>query len=119
MSAPTIHAVTVSASDWPSFEAHLAHGGFVLLTTPSAPSQAPHHRVTGREFTGSTLTERELQVLEGIAAGRTNPQIAAALFLSTDTVKTHARHLFKKLGVSDRAEAVSIGYQQGILGGAR
>ncbi|WP_370648161.1 response regulator transcription factor [Amycolatopsis sp. FU40] len=118
MSAPTIHAVTVSADDWPSFAAHLTRGGFLLDTVPTGPSQAPHHRVSKPEPANGGLSERELQVLQGMAGGKSNADIAAGLFLSPDTVKTHARRLFKKLGVGDRAEAVAIGYQQGILGGA-
>ena len=49
-----------------------------------------------------TLTAREIQVLEGMSHGRSNAEIGRDLFLSEDTVKTHARRLFKKLGASDR-----------------
>ena len=52
----------------------------------------------------SRMTAREIEVLRLVAAGRTNPQIAAELFLSTKTVETHVRHLFQKLGVSSRVE---------------
>ena len=51
-----------------------------------------------------TLTERELQVARLIVDRRTNPQIAAELFLSTKTVETHVRNLFHKLGVSSRVD---------------
>lgn len=47
-----------------------------------------------------TLTAREIQVLEGMSHGRSNAEIGRELFLSEDTVKTHARRLFKKLGAS-------------------
>ena len=50
------------------------------------------------------LTERELQVARLIVDRRTNPQIAAELFLSQKTVETHIRNLFHKLGVSSRVE---------------
>jgi two-component system nitrate/nitrite response regulator NarL len=59
----------------------------------------------------SGLTDRQLQVLEGMAAGLTNQQIADDLDLSEDTVKTHARHLFAKTGAADRANAVAIGFR--------
>ncbi|WP_298456224.1 response regulator transcription factor [uncultured Cellulomonas sp.] len=61
------------------------------------------------------LTKREIEVLTGMSNGRSNAQIGADLFLSEDTVKTHARRLFRKLGASDRAQAVAIGLRRGII----
>lgn len=61
------------------------------------------------------LTERELQVLLGMSQGKSNSQIGKELFLSEDTVKTHARRLFRKLGVSDRAQAVACGFRRGLV----
>lgn len=61
------------------------------------------------------LTKRELEVLSGMSHGRSNAQIGADLFLSEDTVKTHARRLFRKLGASDRAQAVAIGLRRGLI----
>jgi len=61
------------------------------------------------------LTQRELQVLSGMAGGKSNAQIGRDLFLSEDTVKTHARRLFKKLGASDRAHAVALGFRWGLV----
>lgn len=61
------------------------------------------------------LTERERQVLDGMSRGKTNNEIGRELFLSEDTVKTHARRLFRKLGVSDRAQAVALGFRSGIV----
>ena len=61
------------------------------------------------------LTKRELEVLAGMSNGRSNAQIGAELFLSEDTVKTHARRLFRKLGAADRAQAVAIGLRQGLI----
>ena len=52
------------------------------------------------------LTPREVQVLDLVAAGRRNAEIAAELFLSEKTVKTHINHIFTKLGVTDRVQAV-------------
>ena len=59
------------------------------------------------------LTEREMQVLTGMSRGRSNAEIGRELFLSEDTVKTHARRLFRKLGAADRAQAVAVGYRAG------
>ncbi|MCD2158172.1 response regulator transcription factor [Rhodococcus cerastii] len=55
----------------------------------------------------SLLTEREMQVIKLIAAGKSVPQIASALFLAPTTVKTHVQRLYEKLGVSDRGAAVA------------
>lgn len=64
---------------------------------------------------GVELTKRELEVLAGMSHGRSNAQIGAELFLSEDTVKTHARRLFRKLGAADRAQAVAIGLRNGLI----
>lgn len=61
------------------------------------------------------LTRREIEVLEGMSRGRSNAQIALDLFLAEDTVKTHARRLFRKLGASDRAQAVAIAMRRGLI----
>lgn len=62
-----------------------------------------------------SLTERELEVLAGMCEGRSNAEIGKALFLSEDTVKTHARRLFRKLGATDRAHAVAIALRRGLV----
>jgi DNA-binding NarL/FixJ family response regulator len=61
------------------------------------------------------LTERELQVLRGMSQGKSNSAIGRELYLSEDTVKTHARRLFRKLGVNDRAQAVALGFRRGLV----
>ena len=65
--------------------------------------------------TGVPLTERELQVLRGMSEGKSNSEIGRELFLSEDTIKTHARRLFRKMEVSDRAQAVASGFRQGLV----
>jgi DNA-binding NarL/FixJ family response regulator len=62
-----------------------------------------------------TLTERELQVLHGMADGKSNAEIGRELYVSEDTVKTHARRLFRKLGARDRAHAVAAGFRAGLV----
>jgi DNA-binding NarL/FixJ family response regulator len=73
----------------------------------------------GRRVDGQSdppaLSERELQVLGGMARGRSNAEIGRELYLSEDTVKTHARRLFRKLGAADRAHAVAVGFRWGLV----
>ncbi|MEH3155695.1 MAG: response regulator transcription factor [Gordonia paraffinivorans] len=61
------------------------------------------------------LTAREVEVLAGIAAGGTNRTVAQALVISEATVKTHLLHVYSKLGVRDRAAAVRVAYERGVL----
>jgi DNA-binding NarL/FixJ family response regulator len=61
------------------------------------------------------LSMREMQVLTGMSQGKSNAQIGRELYLSEDTIKTHARRLFRKLGVKDRAEAVATGFRRGMM----
>jgi DNA-binding NarL/FixJ family response regulator len=61
------------------------------------------------------LSQRELEVLGLVAAGSTNKESAARLFISEATVKTHLLHIYAKLGVSDRAAAVAEAFNRGLL----
>ena len=60
------------------------------------------------------LSDRELQVLRLVAAGRSNPEIAQELFISLVTVKSHVRHILSKLGLRDRVQAVVTAYEAGL-----
>jgi DNA-binding CsgD family transcriptional regulator len=77
----------------------------VVAAAPRAISRAPVPRPT----------RREAQVLRLIAAGKTNPQVAAALAVSRHTVKRHLDNLFAKLGLSSRTEAAAYALREGIL----
>lgn len=61
------------------------------------------------------LTEREIEVLEGVAEGQSNADIAAGLGLAEKTVKNHLSNVFEKLCASDRTHAVTIALQRGII----
>jgi DNA-binding NarL/FixJ family response regulator len=64
---------------------------------------------------GTGLSSREMDVLHLLARGKTTAQIAAELFISENTVKTHVRHIMEKLEASNRAEAVSKAMQLGLI----
>jgi DNA-binding NarL/FixJ family response regulator len=83
----------------------------VLAIYRSAPAAIP----AGRDQELDTLTARELEVLALIGRGRTNGEIAAELFVSEGTVKTHVNHLFTKLRLRDRAAAVVFAFDHGLV----
>ncbi|MGW4229115.1 response regulator [Streptomyces sp. NPDC004980] len=78
-----------------------------LVSRVRAPADKP-----GNE----SLSAREREVLALVAKGTSNREIAVELFISEATVKTHLTHVFAKLGARDRAAAVAVGYERGILG---
>ena len=82
---------------------------------PLAGSQPTTVRSTVRELAPISLSMREMQVLTGMSQGKSNAQIGRELYLSEDTIKTHARRLFRKLGAKDRAEAVATGFRRGMM----
>lgn len=98
-SAPPVHAVPQPTSPLQDAPPQRADVGVAARAADPVP----------------VLTKREIEVLVGMSHGRSNAQIGQELFLSEDTVKTHARRLFRKLGASDRAQAVAIGLRRGII----
>ena len=73
----------------------------------------PPEVARSRELAG--LTDRELEVLTLVGRGLTNGEIADALFISLPTVKSHIRSLFAKLALRDRAQAVILAYESGLV----
>jgi pimeloyl-ACP methyl ester carboxylesterase/DNA-binding CsgD family transcriptional regulator len=75
----------------------------------------PRRRKAGYDGTsGATLTERELEVLRLLAAGKTNRQIAAALAITTNTVSHHLRSIFAKTASTNRTEAAAFAHAHGL-----
>ncbi len=66
-------------------------------------------------FGDDNLTEREIDVLQHIAGGNRNRDIAEQLFISEETVKVHVKHIMEKLDASDRTQAVAIAVRRGII----
>jgi DNA-binding CsgD family transcriptional regulator len=92
----------------------LALGVFVGARAFAAPPPAPFDgNPQARASLG--LSERELEVLHELAAGRANKEIAARLHVSPNTVKTHVANLFAKLGARRRTEAIRRARELGIV----
>jgi len=68
-----------------------------------------------RDRRAETLTAREIEVLQLLAFGHTNRDIAERLYISPDTVKTHLEHIFEKLGASDRTAAVAQALRRRLI----
>ena len=66
-------------------------------------------------YADEDLTAREIEVLQQIAGGNRNRDIAGRLFISEETVKVHIKHIMEKLGANDRTQAVAIAIKRGII----
>lgn len=93
---PGLHVGAFAPADWPDDELGLPDG------------DGDHHAQ-------STLTPREVEVLQLAAEGLSGPKIAARLVVSRGTVKTHFANVYEKLGVRDRAAAVARGMRLGLI----
>jgi DNA-binding NarL/FixJ family response regulator len=88
-----------------------AHRGESVLS----PSVAGRLMGRARRPATDTISPRELEVIKLIAGGANNREAAAKLFVSEATIKTHLLHVFEKLGVRDRAAAVSEAYKRHLI----
>jgi len=80
-----------------------------LATQQKAPSKTTQPAIIGQ------LSAREMEVLQLIVEGYSNPDIAAALYLSPNTVKTYVRSLMNKLAVNDRVQAAVVALRSGLV----
>lgn len=100
----------------PRDAAHAIRGrpGAVYADPCTDAGHAESRTLQGAPFI-QDLTGRERQVLGALVQGHSNPQIAAALFISVDCVKFHLKNIYVKLGAQRRMHAARIAVQRGIL----
>jgi two-component system response regulator DesR len=125
--SPKTRVLLISGAGWISPEAARAAGASGFISKDwSADEVANAVRMVGRGMTvfapqaegpATPLSKREREVLELIAAGKTNREIAERLFLSPHTIKDHTTALYRKLGVRNRAEAARKAEQLGLTRG--
>jgi DNA-binding NarL/FixJ family response regulator len=85
-----------------------------LRVAEAAPSEPQARRAAQPAIETYGLTDRELEVLQLVAAGRSNPQIATELFISPKTASVHVSNIISKLGVSSRGEAAALAHRLGV-----
>ena len=84
------------------------HTGKKRIPPEIAIEMAQHH-------SDDALTEREIEVLRGVAAGNANKMVAQLLNISEETIKAHMKSILSKLGANDRTHAVTIAVKRGII----
>ena len=88
----------------------------LLALLPSAPpTSAPSPAATPLPIPGETLSERELEILRLLAEGHSNQEIGQTLYIGVGTVKWYLTHLYDKLDVSNRTQAVARARELGLL----
>jgi LuxR family maltose regulon positive regulatory protein len=98
-----------------AFPAGIAHRSYTDVLVTASKSVIAPARTGGADPMIEALSERELVVLRYLSTRLTNPEIAAALYISRNTLKTHGKAVFRKLAVSSRAEAVEVGRKKRLI----
>lgn len=110
--------VVVVAARADAIRLAITSGARAAIVPPMRPvpmSMAPSRPARSHGEAPDALSEREIQVLQGVAEGHSNKHIGEDLCLSALTVKSHLARIARKLGTGDRAEMVAIGIRQGIV----
>lgn len=87
---------------------------FLARVLPSLDTTAGARGLRAQQL--DELIEREIDVLKLVAKGRSNAEIAGALFVSDTTVETHVSHVLSKLGLRDRVQAAVFAFETGLVG---
>ena len=93
----------------------VAEGESLLFPAAVRDLVATHGQRGGDELRGAGLTDREAEVLRGMARGLSNAELARELVVGVQTVKTHVGNVLGKLGVRDRTQAVVAAYESGFI----
>jgi DNA-binding NarL/FixJ family response regulator len=130
---PEVKVVMLSASTSPELiAAALRRGASAYLAKSVDPNDLPstlRQAIEGNVFSASSftgeaendsakaagLTERERSILEALAKGKSNDEIAKELWVTQQTVKFHLTNIYRKLGVKNRTEATRLAYQRGLV----
>jgi DNA-binding NarL/FixJ family response regulator len=110
-SAELVRAARAVYAGEPVLHPAIARKVLARFAGPPGQTQAAHIGHGGEAF----LTDREQEVLRLAACGLSNAEISARLYLSIRTVQVHLTHIFSKLGVGSRTEAVIVGLKSGLL----
>jgi DNA-binding CsgD family transcriptional regulator len=113
--APALQAAAAAADGHAPLLAQiraLGQRARIPLTSPGASADATRATEVGTPY---RLTDRELAVLRLVAAGRTNAQIGAELYISPKTASVHVTGILRKLGVSTRVQAATLAERAGLL----
>ena len=94
---------------------HQVHAGLSPIAPSLTRGLVSEFAKLSRNSRSSLLTKRQTEILNLVAEGESGKKIGERLFLSTSTVKREIRHIFDKLGVNDRAHAVSEGMKQHLI----
>jgi LuxR family maltose regulon positive regulatory protein len=106
---PDVHRLLKSCAPDPTLQAYVDD-----LLTVTGGVVAPV-RTKGATTLVEPLSDREITVLRYLCSRLTNPEIASALYVSPNTLKSHVRSVYRKLGVTSRAEAIVAGRQHGLI----
>ena len=115
---PDVGVIMLTAYDDRQFVVEAVRAGargYVLKARDAEHLIQTVRLVAGGDRKAETLTAREVEVLQLLAFGHTNKDIAEQLYISPDTVKTHLEHIFEKLGTSDRTAAVAEALRRRLI----